>query len=122
MMVVISLEIKISKHRTRNYMDKVLLMIKELQTINILINLEIKKRLELQRRLNLKKKAKNELTIFEEFKLEDCKNQSKGLKKKTCVCYRHGALYEFKQFMRNDAINNVSFEIRKNGQTEILEK
>ena len=64
----------------------------------------------------MKKKAKNELTIFEEFKLEDCKNRSKGLKKKTCVCYRHGALYEFKQFIRNDAINNVSLEIRKNGQ------
>jgi hypothetical protein len=65
----------------------------------------------------LKKKAKNELIIFEEFKLDDCKTPpGKGLVQKKCVCYRHGALYEFKQFIRNDAINTVSFEIRKNGQ------
>ena len=65
----------------------------------------------------MKKKAKNELTIFEEFKLEDCKTPpGKGLVQKKCVCYRHGALYEFKQFIRNDAINTTSFEIRKNGQ------
>lgn len=65
----------------------------------------------------MKKKAKNELTIFEEFKLEDCKKPpGKGLVQKKCVCYRHGLLYKLKQKIRNDAINTVSFEIRKKRQ------
>ncbi len=64
----------------------------------------------------MKKKAKNELTIFEGFKLADCNNQGKGLKKKACACYRHGLLYKLEQNIRNDAINTVSFEIRQKRQ------
>ena len=71
----------------------------------------------------MKKKRLNEIVIFDQFLLEECKNDGKvklaknsGVVDIDCVCYRHGPLYALKKKVRKEAIELVKLHLRENKQ------
>jgi len=71
----------------------------------------------------LEKKRLNEIVIFDQFLLEDCKNDGKvklaknsGVVDIDCDCYRHGPLYALKKKVRKEAIELVKLHLRENKQ------
>ena len=71
----------------------------------------------------MKKRHLNEIVIFDQFLLEDCKNNGKfslakesGIVNIDCICYRHGPFYQLKQKIRKEAIELTKYHLRENNQ------
>ena len=71
----------------------------------------------------MEKKRLNEIVIFDQFLLEECKNDGKfklaknsGVVDIDCDCYRHGPFFWLKKDIRKDAIELAKLHLRENKQ------